>query len=102
MARGRRWVGGIGSGRTGGGGVGGVASWSHRAQRGFWVKAPHRCGSFGRVRRGVGRRRFVLTQSTERLVRQAAKRLRFFGTGAPGFERLELAGPLWGHPALAR
>jgi hypothetical protein len=50
---------------------------------------------------GRGMEGLVCTQRARGLVGQARKRLRCFGTGAPGFDRLGLAGPLWGHPALA-
>ena len=57
MAQGRRWVGGIGSGRIGGGPWGWVASCSHAAQCGRCVSPSKGLGAGERVRlhvRGPG------------------------------------------------
>jgi len=47
--RGRRWVGGIGSGGTGGG----AAACAHRAQWGLCVRPANGMGSWERVRLGL-------------------------------------------------
>jgi hypothetical protein len=51
--RGRRWVGGIGSGGTGGGAWGCTASCAHRAQGGLCVRPANGGGSLERVRLGL-------------------------------------------------
>ncbi len=51
MVRGRRCVGGIGSGGAGGGSWAWVASRSHRAHGGRWVRPANGGGSLERLRR---------------------------------------------------
>jgi len=51
--RGRRWVGGMGSGGIGGGAWGGAAACSHRAQDGLCVRLANGWGSWERVRLGL-------------------------------------------------
>jgi hypothetical protein len=53
MVRGRRFVGGMGSGRGGATGVLSVVCCSHRAQGGFCVKPANGSGSLARRRLGL-------------------------------------------------